>query len=130
VLDPERQELQSQSTENLEAYDYYLRGNVYMERGCYQEENARVAVNMFQKAVKLDPEFVLAHAKLTEAHLAMYFFRHDHSEARLALAKQTVDVAVSLAPDLPEVDLPPFFGPASMRGFHSPVLLRALACAA
>ena len=56
VLDPQRQALQSQLTENLEAYDYYLRGNVYTERGCYQEENARVAVQMFQKAVDLDPQ--------------------------------------------------------------------------
>jgi len=50
VLGPERQVLQSQSTENLEAYDYYLRGNAYMERGCGQEENARFALQMFQKA--------------------------------------------------------------------------------
>jgi serine/threonine-protein kinase len=103
VLDQEREFLRAQSTENLEAYDYYLRGNAYMERGCYQEENALFAVQMYQKAVELDPQFTLAHAMLTEAHLATYFHRHDHTEARLALAKQAVDTAVSLAPDLPEV---------------------------
>ena len=103
VLDQERQVLQSYSTENMEAYDYYLRGNAYMERGCGQEENARVALQMFQKAVDLDPQFALAHANLSEAHLAMYFYRHDHSEARLASAKLAVDAAMRLAPDLPEV---------------------------
>ncbi len=33
----------------------------------------------------------------------MYFHGHDRSEARLGLARQAVDMAVSLAPDLPEV---------------------------
>ena len=102
VLDPERQELQSQSTENLEAYDYYLRGNAYMDRGCDQKENIRVALQMFQRAVELDPQFAAAHAMLTEAHLTMYFYRHDHNKARLASAKQAIDAAMSLAPDLPE----------------------------
>ncbi len=103
VLSPERQALISHPTKNLEAYDYYLRGNTYMERGCGQEENARFALQMFQKAVELDPQFALAYAMLTEVHLAMFFYRHDRSEARLASAKQAVDAAVSLAPDLPEV---------------------------
>ena len=103
VLEPERQEFLLQSTENLEAYDYYLRGNAYMDRGCYQEENARVAIQMYQRAIDLDPEFVMAHAMLVEAHLALYFNGHDRSEARLASAKQAVDTAVNLAPDLPEV---------------------------
>ncbi len=103
VLAQERQALQSQTTENLEAYDYYLRGNAYMERGCGQKENARVAVQMYRRAVDLDPEFVLAQAMLSEAHAALYFYGHDRSEARLASAKQAVDAAVRLAPDLPDV---------------------------
>ena len=44
-------------TENLQAYDYYLRGRSYTRR-----ENLDFALQMFEQAIKLDPDFALAHA--------------------------------------------------------------------
>jgi tetratricopeptide (TPR) repeat protein len=60
---------------------------------------------MYKKAVELDPTFALAYARLSEGHLDMYWFHYDHSEERLAMAKQAVDKALELDPDLPEVHL-------------------------
>ncbi len=94
--------LQPPPTKNMEAYNYYLRGNTYIERGCYDLENARIALQMYQKAVELDPTFALAYARLPIVHLSMYWYRHDRSDSRLYMAKEAIDILLQLAPDLPE----------------------------
>jgi len=104
LLEPERRALQSRPTENIEAYDYYLRGNDYHNRS-YLESDKRIAIQMYEKAVELDPTFGLAYARLSEGHLDMYWFHYDHSGERLAMAKQAIDKAFQLNPDLPEVCL-------------------------
>jgi len=101
LLEPERRALASRPTENIEAYEYYLRGKEYFKRSSL--ENAyRIAIQMYEKAVELDPTFALAYARLSEAHDIMYWFHLDRSEERLAMAKQAVDKALQLDPDLPE----------------------------
>jgi serine/threonine-protein kinase len=88
-------------TRNLQAYDYYLRGNDYMRRGT-EERGAQAAMRMYEKAVELDPTFALAYARLSRMHSRMYLSHHDRSEDRLAQAKRAVDRAFALQPDLPE----------------------------
>jgi serine/threonine protein kinase/predicted Zn-dependent protease len=44
-------------TDNLQAYDFHLRGRSYARR-----ENLDFALQMFEQAIKLDPNFALAHA--------------------------------------------------------------------
>ncbi len=104
LLEPERRALTSRPTENIEAYEYYLRGNDYYNRS-FLESDKRVAIRMYEKAVELDPMFALAHAGLSRAHVRMYFGYHDRSEERLAMAKDAVDKALELAPDMPEAHL-------------------------
>jgi serine/threonine-protein kinase len=101
LLEPERQALQSRPTENAKAYDYYLRGNQYLYRS-YLENDFRIAIGMYEKAVELDLTFAIAYARLSSAHVWMYWFYHDHSEERLAMAKKAVDRALEHDPDLPE----------------------------
>jgi tetratricopeptide (TPR) repeat protein len=60
---------------------------------------------MFEKAIKLDPNFVQAYIKLTIAHASAYWEHFDHTEERVLKAKQTLDKAIQLAPDLPETRL-------------------------
>jgi len=104
LLEPERRALASRPTENLEAYDYYLRGNEYFQRSLL-ESDFRIAIRMYEMAVELDPKFALAYAQLSRAHSFLYWFYYDRSDARLAMAKQAVDRALELDPDLPEVRL-------------------------
>jgi serine/threonine-protein kinase len=104
LLEPERQALASRPTENIEAYEYYLRGNEYFHRS-FLESDFRTAIRMYDKAVELDPTFALAYAQLSRAHLYMYWMFYDRSEERLALAKQAVDKAFQLNPELPEAHL-------------------------
>jgi len=98
-----RKALQTKPTANIEAYNYYLRGIDYINRS-YDEEDMRIGVQMFEKATEIDPNFALAYAKLTRAYLMLYwvyYFRADMS--LVAKAKEAVDIAFKLSPDLPEM---------------------------
>lgn len=101
LLEPERKTVEVKPTENLQAYDYYLRGNNYFRRS-YRMEDFQIALDMYQKAVELDPDFALAWALISEGHSAMYWFHYDHSKGRLARAKSAVDKALQINPNLPE----------------------------
>lgn len=104
LLEPERKVLTSRPTENMEAYDYYLRGRDYFNRS-YLENDVSIAIQMCQKAVMLDPTFALAYALLSRAHGMMYWHSYDRSKERIAMAKQAVDKALQYNPDLPQVHL-------------------------
>ncbi|NIQ79612.1 MAG: hypothetical protein GTN93_16305, partial [Anaerolineae bacterium] len=73
VTDEESERLAGLPTDNSEAYDYYLTGEEYLRRrggppgGIIQ--NLAIAKEMFSSAIALDPEFALAYAKLSMAHL-------------------------------------------------------------
>jgi TolB-like protein/DNA-binding SARP family transcriptional activator/Flp pilus assembly protein TadD len=104
LLDRQRRTVDAIPTRSLEAYDFYLRGNDYMTRGL-EARHALAAVQMYEKAVELDPRFALAYARLARIHSRMYWLYYDRSEDRLARAKRAVDRALELAPDLPHVHL-------------------------
>jgi serine/threonine protein kinase/tetratricopeptide (TPR) repeat protein len=103
LLEPERRVLESKSTDNLEAYDYYLRGNDYLFYRGYAD--ARIAAQMYEKAVELDSTFALAYAQLSRAQTDLYWFYYDRTTECLARAKIAVDKALQLDPDLPEAHL-------------------------
>jgi TolB-like protein/cytochrome c-type biogenesis protein CcmH/NrfG len=65
TLSPEEQQrVSSRPTDNLEAYDAYLRGRRQMARRT--SESVEQAAVEFQRAVELDPEFALAWAAMAE----------------------------------------------------------------
>ncbi len=101
LLEPERRRLAATPTDNLEAYDYYLRGNDY-SFGSYEEQDTRIAIQMYQRAVDLDPDFALGYARLSRVHSGMWWYFYDRTQDRLAMAREAVDQALRLDPDLPE----------------------------
>jgi tetratricopeptide (TPR) repeat protein len=91
-------------TENMEAYDYYLRGNNYFE---YTSEKSRLnnAIQMYQKAIELDPRFAMAYVRLSMAHTEMIWQTYDISETRYDSAEAAIAMASEISPDLPEIHL-------------------------
>jgi TolB-like protein/Tfp pilus assembly protein PilF len=86
-------------TENLEAYDYYLRGREAM-RGT-RGSDMLAAANQLQRATQLDPKFARAFAALGVAHTDAFWFLADQSPARLQMARKAIDRAMQLDPNLP-----------------------------
>jgi len=104
LAEPQRQVLAARPTTNLEAYDYYLRGNDYSGRS-NDEDDQQTAVQMYERAVGLDSTFAAAWARLGRAHALLYWFNLDHTQERLGRAKTAADQALRLAPDLPDAHL-------------------------
>ena len=101
LLEPERRELAERPTDNLEAYDYYLRGNDYFGRPVSQD-NHRLARRMYETALDLDPTFAHAAAALSRVHSRTFWYFYDRTEERQVTAQLAADSALSLDPDLPE----------------------------
>ena len=99
LLPREQTALSEVSTDDLVAYDQFLRGRESLDGG---EDRPHIegAVGMFQAAVDRDPRFARALAGLARAHLFMYWLYYDRSEERLAGAKVAAERAVALRPDL------------------------------
>jgi serine/threonine-protein kinase len=87
-------------TENVEAYDLYLRGRNAL-RSRQEKKNIQAAIDFFDQALKKDSSFALAYTGLADASLVMYHESKDSfwSQKALAAAQQ----AQRLNDNLPEV---------------------------
>jgi non-specific serine/threonine protein kinase len=98
----EQQELAARPTENLQAYDLYLRGKSYARR--LTRQDLEFALQMFENAVTLDPAFALAHAA-NAIFCAQYYANFQRGAAWGARAKAAADKAIALQPELPDVQV-------------------------
>jgi TolB-like protein len=56
----------------IQAYDYYLRGRQFVNQ--FGKRRVGYAIQMFNKAVEIDPDYAPAYAGLTLANATMYMF--------------------------------------------------------
>jgi tetratricopeptide (TPR) repeat protein len=98
----EQQELAARPTENLQAYDLYLRGKSYARR--LTRQDLEFALQMFENAVTQDPAFALAHAA-NAIFCAQYYANFQRDAAWGARAKAAADKAIALQPELPDVQV-------------------------
>jgi TolB-like protein/Tfp pilus assembly protein PilF len=97
-LDPVQLEMiKRPSTSNPEAYDAFLRGINYFNRGIDQA-NYALALQQLERATKLDPNYGQAFAVIATVHASIYQNGWDVSESRKRSAQQALDRAMSLDP--------------------------------
>jgi non-specific serine/threonine protein kinase len=100
TLSPQELEaLADKPTENLQAYDLYLRGKRYARR--LTRQDVEFALQMFENAVALDPSFALAYAACANA-CAMYYSFFSRDQVWVERAREASGRAVALRWDLPE----------------------------
>jgi serine/threonine-protein kinase len=104
LLPREQAALQEVSTNDLEAYNLYLRGRE-LDRSGQERSAVDGALQMYQAAVERDPRFAQALAGLAQGHLSMYWFHFDRSPERLIKAREAAERAVALRPDLAETHM-------------------------
>ena len=103
TLSPQELEaLADKPTENLQAYDLYLRGKRYARR--LTRQDVEFALQMFENAVALDPSFALAYAACANA-CAMYYSFFSRDEVWVERAREASGRAVALRWDLPETHI-------------------------
>jgi tetratricopeptide (TPR) repeat protein len=98
----ERARTATHSTENIEAYDLYLRGRNAL-RSLQDVESLKTAIAYFEKTLTKDAGFALAYVGLADAYLAMYIKTMDSTWAQKAAAAG--EQARRLNDQLPEVYL-------------------------
>src|SRR6266568_6582600 len=89
-------------TENLQAYDLYLRGKRYARRQTRQD--LEFALQMFESAVAMDPSFALAYASSANA-CAMFYCNFSREQVWVERAREASGKALALRWDLPEVQI-------------------------
>jgi serine/threonine protein kinase/Tfp pilus assembly protein PilF len=105
---PEEQILAVKPTNNPEAYDAYLRGLAFEGRSSssyatYSPDLTRKAAGFYERAVRLDPNFALAWARLSRVNAHLYFSGQvETPSAHREAAKRALDNAQKLEPNSPE----------------------------
>ncbi len=85
-------------TENLTAYDAYLRGLDFFTRPGDTPEDGKAAAAAFEEAVRLDPHFAQAWSALSRANAGIYFLGIDPTPTRKEAARGAAEAANRLAP--------------------------------
>jgi non-specific serine/threonine protein kinase len=96
----EQQALSAKPTENLQAYDLYLRGRNYAR--CVGRQDLLFALQMYENAVALDPDFALAHAGLANV-CAQYYYHFERQQQWIDRAIAATQKASAKGHDAPEV---------------------------
>ena len=97
--------IDAKPTSNVEAYQAFLRGLHHMRIPGLPGQDARLALQMFQRAVDLDPSFALAHAGIGWAQSLIYHFELRTVEEHRVQARLALERALELDPDNPAIHI-------------------------
>ena len=70
LLPEEKKAIEQATTENVEAYTYYLKGREFFHRGA--KSNYLLARRMFAKAIELDPHYARSYAGMADCESFLY----------------------------------------------------------
>jgi len=97
----EEQALAVKPTNNPEAYDAYLQG-LALDARTFSNEPTEKSIGFYEKAVQLDPTFVLAWSRLCRANANFYWHQVHTGASGRDDAKRALDNAQTLQPDSPD----------------------------
>jgi TolB-like protein len=89
-------------TRNVQAYEFYLQGRAaWKRRG---EENIRRSIDLYQRALGLDPGFARAHAALASAYVVLPGYSREQGDEAgiMPLAEAAARQALSIDPKIGE----------------------------
>ncbi|MGA7837754.1 MAG: tetratricopeptide repeat protein, partial [Ignavibacteriaceae bacterium] len=99
LLPLEKELIETNNTQNIDAYTYYLKGrHLYYN---FTDEDNNKAIDLFNKALEIDPNYALAYAGLADAYnqrVGKFGYSAELYDSSLALSEK----ALKLNPDLPE----------------------------
>lgn len=87
-------------TNNNEAYQLYLKGRYYFARR--NRDDVNKAIESYEQAIKLDPSFALAYARIAEAYNQMPNYPYAAPMEAFPKAKAAAEKAIAIDPNLSE----------------------------
>jgi TolB-like protein/Flp pilus assembly protein TadD len=97
LSDDEKRAIEKAPTENVEAYEYYLRGRQYFHQ--WSRTGIQYARRMFERAIEVDPKFATAFAGIADCCAFLYMY-WDGSKANLDGADTASKKALELDSEL------------------------------
>lgn len=94
----EKSKLLQVKTQNIKAYDFYIRGRNYFNKT--HQDKVILALPMFKKAIEIDENYALAYAGLADCYseIYMYFDRTDENlQQALIASKKALELDSQLA---------------------------------
>jgi len=85
---------------DISAYEYYLKGKSYYQTNKPRE--LEFAVQMFERALQIDPTFALAHSGIADVLVFQYMAYYDRSPRVMKEGREHAQEALKLDPGLPE----------------------------
>src|SRR5439155_168767 len=70
LTEKDQQALERRPTADVRAYDYYLRGRQFFHQ--FRRKTLEAAVEMFHRAIKIDPQYARAYAGLADCYSSLY----------------------------------------------------------
>jgi len=99
LTDSEKESLAKKPTEDLRAYDFYLRGREFLL--AHGENNNKNAIKMFELALSIDSNYALVYVGLSEAY-GHKFWAFDGDKKWIDKMKEMINKALELDPNLIE----------------------------
>jgi serine/threonine protein kinase/Tfp pilus assembly protein PilF len=94
----ERRAMRQVATADVRAYEHYLRGRKYFYQ--YGRRGVEIALQMFSKAIQLDPHYALAFAGIADCRSFLYLnagHKKDDREQAVEASQQALDLDPQLA---------------------------------
>lgn len=95
----EEKAIATKPTENLDAYDFYLRGRNFVRRATHTD--LEFAMQMFSRAIELESQFALAYAGLSNV-CALFYDWYEPDQRWIDNGINAASAALSLEPELAE----------------------------
>jgi serine/threonine protein kinase/Flp pilus assembly protein TadD len=99
LTEGEKKQIEKARTENVQAYDYYLRGRQYFHQ--LRRKSLEYARQMFNKAIEIDRDYARAYAGVADSCSMLYTY-FDAREFNLRQADIASHKALDLEPELAE----------------------------
>ena len=96
----EQQALAAKPTDNLHAYDLYLRGRNFARR--VGRQDMQFALQMYENAVALDPTFAVAHAAIANV-CAQFYYYFERKQEWIDRVNAATKRAIATGRDEPEI---------------------------
>jgi tetratricopeptide (TPR) repeat protein len=120
TLSPQEQEaIAAKPTDNLQAYDFYLKGKSYARR--LTRQDLEFSLQMYDSAVAQDPKFALAYAAIANV-CAQYQGAFGSDQNLLGRATDAAARAIELKPELPEAQVAQAWITYALGGRHDEVV--------
>lgn len=95
LFEDEREQMLKSKTQNLKAYNYYLKGRFYWNKS-RTKEGIEKAIKCFEQAIASDPDYALAYGELANTYVVLADWGYIQPQKAVPLIKELLNKSIEL----------------------------------